>query len=40
MRCARCQQPIKSGQEQEVPEEQATSANLVYIHRYECRPRR
>jgi hypothetical protein len=34
--CARCQKPITPGQEQEVPEEQGTAANLVFIHRTAC----
>jgi len=38
IRCARCQQPIAHGQQQEVPEEQATASSLVYVHRDPCPP--
>jgi hypothetical protein len=38
IRCARCQQPIRPGQAEEVGEEQGTSASLVYIHRGPCPP--
>jgi hypothetical protein len=38
VRCARCQQPIRAGQAEEVGEEQGTASSLVYIHRGSCPP--
>jgi hypothetical protein len=36
LRCARCQQPIAPGEEQEVPVEQATASSLLWVHRGPC----
>lgn len=35
-RCHRCQEPLAASDAQEVAVEQATSANLIYIHKGGC----
>lgn len=37
LRCARCQKPLREEDAIEVGEEQATTANLVYVHRRGCK---